>query len=171
MGVMQTTELVAGPELDALIAKQVMGWQRVELWAYAESGGSGPAMFNTILNGNEVVKAADDKWHESGYRVSRDYGRAGLPYWEPSTDIACAWQVVEQMRVRGWLWEIKLGTENDPEYAGSSTATADVYRRDIPGVVGHDRTLRTGWAENRQGHSMDDVPLAICRAALQAVSA
>jgi hypothetical protein len=122
---MQTTaELVAGRELDTLIAEKVMDM---------ESAGDDP-MLQWGING-PMWKA------RSGYHWDR------LPAF--STDIAAAWQVVE-----------KLGGHLDIiHWADSDTWQVNFGSRDgrRPYTMPQD-----DWGET--------APLAICRAALAAVS-
>ena len=66
----------AGPELDALVAEKVMGWQLTSAYQL------GPAWARDIPWGELVLKNAVAYYaHE----------------WGPSTDIAPAWKVVEKM--------------------------------------------------------------------------
>jgi Phage ABA sandwich domain len=79
---MDIDKLEAGPELDALVAREVMGWDAFGL---------------------------DELWHIKGKR-STDVTEWGTPHacegvttnlmWRPSTDIASAWAVVEKMHER-----------------------------------------------------------------------
>lgn len=81
-------KLEAGRELDALVARQIMGWSK---WNIISDTGNFPGWFTKIELG-QLGKGwymADDNW-------------------SPSTDIAAAWQVVERMR--------KLGRETQHYY-------------------------------------------------------
>lgn len=120
---MSAPELVAGVELDALVAEKVFGWRR-----------------------------ATYGW------IDPDRG----PYIEPapfSTSIASAWLVVEKMRERGF----GLILNETPgqyraafwRYDGKDGWSIDAWVRSPSPTV-------TVWAET--------APLAICLAALKAVS-
>ena len=109
----------AGRELDALVAEKVMGWQ----W-YDGHGTAGPSYWET--QGGEFAHFGE---------------------FEPSTDIAAAWEVVEKMaELVGPIsvaWG-SFGTEGN-------MASVMAFMGNPPGVVA------------------PTAPLAICRAALLAV--
>ena len=117
--------LPAGPELDALIAEKVMGWE----W--------------NIRNGQCYAEHwcsnAADCW----------------PEWSPSTDITAAWEVVEKLRnwPNGHYW---------------------LSLSQIAGVRGEWRSGFSygGMAVNHSPKFVvaDTAPLAICRAALKAIT-
>jgi hypothetical protein len=110
LSTMQTDELVAGRELDALVAEKVMGWDR-RLWA--------------------------GRFYWSGPYSDRER-------FSPSMDIAAAWEVVERVWQEEWVLRRFLGSwqilDGDP--------------------LDNHRVLA----------SAETAPLAICRAALQAVA-
>jgi hypothetical protein len=119
---MQTTELPAGQELDALIAERVMGWH-VERYA--------------------TYGAPSDHWHDAtGSRVASSD-------WSPSTDIAAAWQIVERLR----LFDSAVGGKV-------------LWQDEDTWHVGH-----LFWEQLQSDAHADTPMLAICRAALTAVSA
>lgn len=71
-------EMLAGREMDALIAERVMGWR---------------------LKRQEP--AADDVWYErEGVTIS-------IHEWKPSTEISDAWKVIEHRRSQDWWQEIR----------------------------------------------------------------
>jgi hypothetical protein len=88
----QVGELVAGRELDALVAEKVMGWHSSEdgyFWLRVDGGFGGYVTEEPPFSG----------------------GRA--PRFAPSTDITAAWQIVEHMHKRGFhivLWFDDFGT-------------------------------------------------------------
>jgi hypothetical protein len=78
---MTTTELVAGRELDALVAERVMGWQ--------------------VDTDKEGYWCNDAGW--TGWLVPESEADARYEQdrcWRPSTDITAAWQVVEHIKER-----------------------------------------------------------------------
>lgn len=93
---MNTDELEAGPQMDALVAEKVMGWSiRGELWKDKRG---------TIRRSKSTFEQ-----YEPSIR------------WSPSTDIAAAWEVVEKMpmgmwpSVDGWVVEIPDGSGDEVE--------------------------------------------------------
>lgn len=74
----------AGPELDRLIATKVMGW---ELWNY------------------ETEQPAEAHYGSDGFSWRLPNGKYGFEFeawkWQPSTNIAHAWEVAEKMRASG----------------------------------------------------------------------
>ena len=120
--------MLAGPELDRMVAEQVMGW-RLEDY---ETGLPAPA---------DLYPDADG-WAWSG--------RCGEAYmWQPSTDLACAWEVVERMRDH----DHAVVVIDLPEAA--CAALLHYRAQIIPSEMSRAAT----------------VPLAICRAALLTVGA
>lgn len=89
---MTTTDLPAGPELDRLVAEDVMEW-------FVEDSGDGMPWFAV--------------WPGDG--TSRWVHQVAV--WNPSTNMAHAWEVVERMRVHGsaaiqsgdFGWEVIFG--------------------------------------------------------------
>lgn len=79
------TELPAGPELDAAIAEQVMGWTKSkEFWGFHRGYGR-PSL---------------PIWEP----------KCRCEDWTPSTDIAAAWAVVERVNALGFT--VKVMREN-----------------------------------------------------------
>lgn len=96
----------AGPELDSLVATEVMGWRWL---AIANKDGC-------VLISPETASQVDpDKQcrlcKTPLYRI---LGRGSSPY---STSIDAAWRVVEKMAERGWACDIK-NYANNPEMEG-----------------------------------------------------
>jgi len=152
---MDIDEMNAGRELDALVAERVMGWAR--------SGGNdhtSPAhKVRTIIEDGERWEEAyldydskgphdrltDPEGHDIYLCGCRE--REGLlPYY--STDIETAWEVAAEMGRRG-LW---LTLQSDWHF-GQFNAV-----------------LRRGKDYVAQSDMVDTAPLAICLAALRAVS-
>ena len=75
-------ELEPGPELDALVATEVMEWHR-NAGTYQPTG-----WFNKFSLYTEFEDDRSLPCHETG----------DDPVWSPSTSIADAWQVVEKMQ-------------------------------------------------------------------------
>ncbi len=114
----------AGPEMDALVATQVMGWTR-DSWV------------------------EEDGWY-AGVRVHGPWKRDGVTAtthnWKPSENIAHAWEVVEKMRAT-----------NPQRYVSINNSIFD------PGWI--------VWIDSKDNTARhESLPLAICRAALQATT-
>ena len=77
-------DMKPGPELDALVAERVMGWE-------ARQG----------VLGCEVPPRGVP------------LGMGGWPTWSPSTDIAAAWEVVEKLRGPESNWNPSSPTHGD----------------------------------------------------------
>jgi hypothetical protein len=78
--------------------------------------------------------------------TDRLFPNDGSEEWRPSSFMAAAWDVVETMRDRGWTFAIEVHSD----IAKGATASFD-----RAGCIG------SGWSGS--------VPLAICRAALEAL--
>ena len=118
---MSVDEMQAGPEINMLIAERVMGWRQSSL----------PGVF---IDEDERFWGVTDEMP-----TSRQFN--------PSTDIAAAWQVVEKLN----LLENKILTKNeDGKY------------------IVCDIAFFGEWPDYYAGAS-ELAPLAICRAALKAV--
>ena len=132
-------EMPAGCELDALIARHVMGWAR--LGGLANYTGKPETFWET---GERWCIEYPDP--ETVYRLSPE---GGTPF-RPSTEIADAWGVVFATRARDWWWEICSHHGKDGGWQGSVWTDHK---------SGPDETRAICWdAETPQ--------LAICRAAL-----
>ncbi len=138
--------MAGGKELDVLVAEKVMGWQKEHRY----EGG--------IIRWRGTPPAAD----RFGYVYT---GEGAARQWSPSTDIAAAWQVVEVMTARmgydniGFLWQ---GPLFKPEHR---YMTAEGYPL---GTTCWYVILETDGY--RGAVCADTAPLAICRAALQALA-
>lgn len=147
---MDIDSMQAGPEMNALIAEKIMGWERVE-------GAEAIAKLRGIP-GNP------DRWHSK--RIWIEPGTKNMMACEEcgdmrpfSTDIAAAWEVRKKMATLGWIskddytW-IGWG-EKDEEYGYSIWFKKWIGYREL---CFHDHVRTTA-----------EVPLCICRAALKAV--
>lgn len=138
-------QMRAGREMDALVAQLIMGLIPCEKWYYANFGaGGGPVSVKGPCN------------HDNCYPASER-----LPFGGPrhySTDIAAAWEVLEEMNRR----ENRNGVYAAPHYGNIEFFDGD-YIVKIQGRIPSD----TGGVVNATG---DTAPLAICRAALLAVT-
>lgn len=114
---MNIDDMPAGPEMDRLVAERVMGWEPK------------PPRWNGW-------------WYYEDHRPDED-----SKCFQPSTNIAHAWEVVDRMKIRG------------------DDVCLDFYRS-------HDQWQVSTNAPKGRGScaSADTAPLAICRAALKAVS-
>jgi len=77
------SELKAGPELDAMIAEKVMGWEPLPI-IHTDDFGPKSRAYRVPINGREK------------------HGVITCQIAAYSTNIADAWQVVEKMREKGW---------------------------------------------------------------------
>jgi hypothetical protein len=139
----------AGPELDALVASKVMGW---EPGVHGRGDGTtypcgrwhlrdtlGPAL-NYSACGAPVrdLETCVDCGHED-------------PAWSPSTDAAAAMQTLAALEEQGWYWE--AGVTPTRYECRLWLARTEKWRLAIAEARGEGETL----------------PLAVCRAALLAV--
>lgn len=146
-------DLPPGPELDAAVAREVMGWWQAE---------------------PQDVEAK--KWKLRGLTAWGDEGLASLRFigppdldkgpgsgfWSPSTDIAAAWEVVERL----YEQEIELAGLSRQRRCGKNLDRLGEYgcRLDIPQHLWRDRFGPSGVHE-----FSPTAPHAICLAALAAV--
>src|SRR5262245_9196319 len=140
----QIDKLEPGRELDALIAEKVMGWK----WYVGVANlGSGPK-YRYLDEPNEwnPLRPEWDGVTEMpiGHPAAQD---SRFPYY--SDDISAAWLVVEKLTTTTKQWF---------HYEQSSTTCTAIFQNDA----------YEGWDACSEA---DTVPLAICRAALKAVSA
>lgn len=76
-----------------------------------------------------------------------------IELWSPSTDISGAWEVVEKMREKGFIWSINY----------RNPVMSDLKYMPYVGFWNY-----TNGKPYKQGHSdATEVPLAVCRAALK----
>lgn len=125
----------AGPQLDALVAEKVMGWRVFRLEQAMHDG-------NTPRPHCVYMPTPDGE----ALQVFRESG--DLDWWQPSTKIEAAWEVVEKLKI------VVV-----PITTGGWIARAGM---DIPRDGDEIWTGGTGWSD------ADTAPLAICRAALRA---
>jgi len=119
----------AGPEMDALVAQKVMAWD---------------------LSANRIYPNLQDDFN-CDFRP--------LSSFQPSTDIAAGWQVVEQMQSLGYWCQARTPF-GPPGSKGCDGCWA--------GFTPH---LTTGWNGRPDGWThAETLPLAICRAALLALT-
>lgn len=134
-------DLQPGPELDALVAEKVMGWERLE-------GDSVVAHEREYREEDHFSDPSDgERWHnlriwvKDGKRVAcQECG--DLPNF--STSIVDVWEVVEFLRAK----DFQIATHGDVN-----------WRVEIDGPEG---TIASEWAP--------ELPFAICLAALRAMS-
>jgi len=150
----------AGRELDALVAEKVMGWEYLEVGYFGEEDETPRQVeLNDWLDkvgiesiGPYFIDVERDFW----IYASDMWGHG----WNPSTNIADAWRVVEKL----CNWDVDdnmlvlEGQGPDIEEEGQPGWVAKQWwKADIVGIAGHN----IGEA--------DTAPHAICLAALKAV--
>ena len=140
----------AGRELDALVAEKVMGWKpRQSKHGYWNLDGPNGEHFTDIYRRDYTAQY--DK--ETGQKVQQapwwEYFWDEIPFY--STNIADAWEVVRKMGM--------VLIENSGEAFGK----LDEWNVQF---VGHDKEGEPHWVSE----SAETVELAICLAALKAVS-
>ena len=122
---MKETEILnlKGRELDALIAKHVMGWE--------------------IGIGGDL---AHNKEVGISYAIDKEYlSLAFVQGFFPSTDIAAAWKVVEKMQADGWMFKMVSCIDDCeatflyevPKTAGSKWVWHEAYGEDDPCTICH----------------------------------
>jgi len=155
----------AGREMDALVAEKVMEWQRIRNW-HGQPIADGWVGF---WDGEWIV------WIERPLSDEEDQSKP----WQPSTDIAAAWKVVEKVDLMiipiavyssaaAWdepkilpikIWWAALRTFSDP----SIYLPIEEYDKEWEGWVNLiDQSITLDMVA-------ETAPLAICRAALLAV--
>jgi len=123
----QIDAMEAGREMDALVAELVMGWFCDRRGVY-HSSPSDDSLFGVL-------------WSNDGEECD---------LFEPSTDIAAAWQVVEKLLSKDY--EVHIEVDKD----------------DCAVTIWHDPDNSSYWIEIA-GADSKSTPLAICRAALKVV--
>jgi ABA sandwich protein len=128
-------DLAAGRELDALVAEKVMGWI-----TFVSDYGAPTSYYADPQTGRNV------HWEKPNGIIK--------PF-SPSTDIAAAWEVVEQC--------FTIIPVHQRQFGLNVVAGLDPHPADTRRMVWR-CTLRHG-----TGGEAETAPLAICRAALKAV--
>lgn len=134
-----TTTLPPGRELDALIAIKVMGWARLG------------SLANSFAV-KDVAWAFGARWcsqcpnPKSVYRITPE----SATLWAPSTDIAAAWLVFQEMR-------------------GRLFSTRTRFFAELGAILQHPPALKSGLGVAWPDAMMYLTPHAICLAALAAV--
>jgi hypothetical protein len=146
---------VAGAELDAEVARQVMRWRvhcRNTAWWVDAQHENGPIPPHGVRGMT-----------------------CGMDRWSPSTDIAVAWQVVEKMRevLRTDAWKPYPDKRCDQGPWFSVEAPDDSIHHDCPargkwcaGLRENTHFEGDGWVIDRYALA-DTAPLAVCLAALR----
>jgi hypothetical protein len=99
------------------------------------------------LSPRSIAEADDEEWWSMPSGLVRH-----VDYWRPSTDIAAAWEVVEKLRDLGFFLDISVAVDR-----------FDVDMR-------ADRMPSDWWLREGPLAEATTAPLAICRAALQAIT-
>jgi hypothetical protein len=132
----------AGRELNALVAVEVMGW----------------AKRTTEFNDEQVAVVPPDWTDLSAKRwLGHSLFELVPPY---SEDIAAGFVVVEHMRAQGWIWHIAIGAT-----VTVSIERAGIRHYNLEGVLVGPGSRRI----DVHPVAPDELPLALCRAALAAV--
>jgi hypothetical protein len=158
-------ELEAGRELDALVAERVMQLgasialeSGTELWMFPYGAsitetqkelGNNWFLASSIEYGSYYSDASLNTGSEAKQRILRD---SLVPLKRYSTDIAAAWEVVEKLRDLGFFLDISVAVDR-----------FDVDMR-------ADRMPSDWWLREGPLAEATTAPLAICRAALQAIT-
>jgi hypothetical protein len=132
----------AGKEIDALIAEKVMGWHKGDSY------------------GREVWLDTDERYQrgiarENGFEDDEDFH---LLHWHPSESILWAWEVIEKMQEIDSHWSPGVNWDDDDGDGNPMWVASFTY-------YGEDES------QFQQNEVWDkSAPLAICRAALLAVT-
>lgn len=131
---------VAGRELDARVAVEVIGWGRQSESWYDEEG----------VEGTRFISPSGEETTCFGWGADCTYDDLDDTYLPRySEDIAAAWQVVEKFKERGW----DIGWHTHAKH-GTGWFVTDGREYDF-------YTL--------SGDACESAPLAICRAAIAAL--
>jgi hypothetical protein len=146
---MTPDDMPAGPELDRLVAEKVMGWKLPLEYGILYTDGS-----ESWGNSPQYTFEKFHAYHSKG--IAKELlQRPDLAGWSPSTQIAHAWEVVQKISRLKWS-----GMTIDvvvSQYAGAAHCSIEADMPDVKSI---------GIADA----SADTAPLAICLAALKAVS-
>ena len=144
----------AGRELDTLVAEKVMGWKRLtegEIY-----GDKFDEVYPNAAHAGFDKNRLSQWWFDSlstpvcpGEDLDADYDSP--PRFAPSTSIAAAWEVVEQLRAGGFMWELY-------GYSGVEVCFQRPGGERFYQIVGSEGTS-------------EELALAICLAACKAVGA
>ena len=150
----------AGREMDALVAERVMGLVihkagDLDL-GWEQKGGPTPPEWH--MRGIEKDVLMVERVPPPGY-----YRYIGIPHY--STDIAAAWELVEQLRKLGWFILFGNNGHNRGDPA-NPIWWANFYQQDMKKFWAGDRN-KYGESSHERGGT---APLAICRAALKAAA-
>lgn len=144
-------KLEAGREIDALISKAI-GEQPEILWAIADKDGTG---FYDIRS-RKVD--AEIQLSNSPWLVKLEAQVLPIEKWKPySTDIAAAWEVIEQIRKLDKHWSPGINWDDDDGDGNPMWVASFTYYGDDKNQFQQNEV----WSKS--------APLAICRAALLAV--
>ena len=135
----------AGRELDALVAERVMGWHREVDATYD---------YDHVQHGNEVLLPPGETLYSLREMLPRK-GIIPFAYFVSerySTEVAAAWRVVQRMRLLGYR------------------ATVQTWVNSADVIVLFYKPEDTYNPDRHVGVTDDTAPLAICRAALAALT-
>ncbi len=150
---MDIDSLVAGPELDALVAEKVMGMVWYRDWPLNSEGAAINAGIPFLSYPGRDIRLATDE----DLKEKKDLN--GIE--EYSTDIAAAWEVVEKLNLMVMPVESASGKR-----WGWAAEQITVEKADLKKGSGYYLEVGTElWTH------AETAPLAICRAALKAVGA
>jgi hypothetical protein len=118
------TDLPAGGELDRLCAERVLGWT---LYHYTKGR---PAYFSIIgVDGERITFS----WRPGHFQSEFDSAEEAFRGFQPSSNIAHAWQLVERLDTIGWLLSVhncgghgyRVEANSCIEFAKDLAVTAD----------------------------------------------
>ncbi len=150
-------ELEAGREIDALIAERVFGMPE-PMWIPTHEKVA-----------HAYLAATRPQWHAWPWEI-RYWGEDRPIQWEPkaySSDIGCAWKVVEAMGRTGWRFDATY----DPEYGTGVTFERGDDNSPRPGGYEWHATGLNAAGDEFVTGTPNLLPLNICRAALAAMEA
>lgn len=143
---MQIETIKAGPELDTLIAEEIMEWKTSRDFQ---------GLFFDMKNGRSRI-VWKSKAHE--FRKLRGIHSDAIGddwVFSPSEDMAAAWEVIEKLKADGWYISV-CWNDTIPKVANYWSC----------GFWEHGQESRGGL---HVGAKAETAPLAICRAALEVV--
>jgi len=128
----ESTKELSGAELDRAVAERVMGWHQETDYDYK------PPQINWVDKNGDFQEIANCEGQ-----------LANLPLWKPSESIEAAFQVVEKMRERGFVFQLTDRFATYPRPWWAEFATPD--------------------SEYGGQHFASTIPEAVCFAALEAM--